>query len=153
MRVKRGRKALVYHLADGTLDLAPPAHINRTISWVGPDPSFQEASVSIRDRTGPAEGRFIELTLIVVHLVGMVAVESIVKLHNIRVRGISAEGVSSAVKAENESVGNSLGRLYFLTARMYFMCVPGRIGGSVAIDPVGLRARVSHGGIRAAKRR
>jgi hypothetical protein len=99
------------------------------------------------------EGCFIELTLIVVHLMGMIAVESIVKLHNVGVRGISHEGVSSAVEAENESVGYSLGRIYFLNAWMYFMRVPRGIGGKVAIDAVGLRARVSHGGIRSVKGR
>ena len=95
----------------------------------------------------------IELTLIVVHLMGMIPVESIVKLHNVGVRGISHEGISSAVKTENESVRCSLGRIYFLNAWMYFMRVSRGIGGKVAIDAVGLRARVSHGGIRAAKRR
>ena len=83
----------------------------------------------------------------------MLAVESIVKLHNVGVRGISLEGISSAVKAENESVRYSLGRIYFLIAWMYVMRVPRGIGGKVAIDAVGLRARMSHGGIRAVKGR
>ena len=98
-------------------------------------------------------GGFIELTLIVVHLAGMLAVESIVKLHNVGVRGISHEGISSAVKAENESVGYSLGRIYFFIAWMYVMRVPRGIGGKVAIDAISLRARVSHGRIRAVKGR
>ena len=98
-------------------------------------------------------GSSIELTLIVVHLMGMIAVESIVKLHNVGVRGISHEGISSAIKAENESVRCSLGRIHFLIAWMYFMRVSRGIGGKVAIDAVGLRARVSHSGIRAVKGR
>jgi hypothetical protein len=83
----------------------------------------------------------------------MLAVESIVKFYNVGVRGISHEGISSAIKAENESVGCSLDRIHFLNPWMYFMRVPRAIGGRVAIDAVGLRARVSHGGIRAAKGR
>src|SRR5438045_792753 len=83
----------------------------------------------------------------------MLAVESIVKLHNVGVRGISHEGISSAVKAENESIGYSLGGIYFFNPWMYFMRVPRGIGGKVAIDPVSLRAGVSHGGVRAVKRR
>jgi hypothetical protein len=98
-------------------------------------------------------GGVIELTLIVVHLVGMRAVESIVKLHNVGVGGISHEGISSAIKTENESVGYSLGRIHFLNAWMYFMRVSRGIGGRVAIDAIGLRACASHGGIRAVKGR
>jgi hypothetical protein len=79
----------------------------------------------------------------------MLAIESIIKLHNVGVGGISHEGISSAVKAENESVRYSLGRIHFLIAWMYIMRVPRGIGGKVAIDAISL----SHGGIRAVKRR